>query len=147
MPSPTDTPIPTAVPSGVFTLLFYPPLVMDYDPALWGDKSEYVDRSIMVNYLQAKDLSTCTIGVQGPTGFYGPHTTESITFGDISYTLLVLEDQLPEFQSAYYLEEQTLSGYEYEQYGLPVLGVGASPDEWERCKMLAEEVLGTLQVP
>jgi hypothetical protein len=139
---------PTTVPSGVFAILFYPPLVMDYDPSKWDDKSEYTDRSIIVNYLQAKELSTCRVGIQGPTGFYGTHKTEDIILGGVYYTILLLPDSFSsDYVFLFYLEGKSLSGYNYELHGLPVFGIGSIPSEWEECNKLGEEVLSTLHVP
>lgn len=164
IPRPTRMPIstsiptitPTPVPTGVFVLFFYEPLVMNYDPSIWEDRSNYAEwgtnrnpatGTIIENYLQAKDLKSCAIGVQGPTGFQGPHSTEIVRLGNIDYTVLTLQDSSPASIGAFYIVDQSLIGYNDDIHGLPVLGVGASPSEWKACKASAEKVLSTLHVP
>lgn len=121
---------------------------MKYDSSQWDDKSEYLDKSVIINYLQAKELPTCRLGIQGPTGFYGEHETEDIILGNVHYTILFLPDSFSsDYAFLFYLEGKSISGYDYELYGLPVFGIGSTLSEWEECKKLGEEVLSTLHVP
>jgi len=47
-----------------FELYFYRPLVVDYDPAVWEDRSEPDNKEMMVNYLQHRERESCTIGAR-----------------------------------------------------------------------------------
>jgi hypothetical protein len=144
-PAPTTT---TPVPLGVFALKFYPPLIMEYDTSEWKDESRYEDTRFMANYLQTRKLETsCILGVQGPTDFNGtPPVFVPVQLGDISYSVIFWGDTQPGDKSAWYIENQSLIGYDYSP-GLPILTVQASPSDWDRCKVLAEKVLSTLRVP
>lgn len=143
-----NTITPTTVPLGVFAIMFYPPLVLDYEPSRWEDKSKYDDRSIIVNHLQAKELPTCILWIQGPTGFYDVKESEDILLQNISYTKLTLPESFsPDYSSVYYLAKNSFSGYNGELYGLPVFGIGSISSEWEECKGLGEKVLSTLRAP
>ena len=144
---PTITLTTTPVPAGVFALLFYPSLVMNYDPSVWKDESQYIDRSVMVNYLQAKKLTTCTIGVQGPTDFNGPHSSETMLLGGINFSVLSFPTISTDFVSRAYLADQSLVGFDYASYGLPVFWISANPTEWHECQEYAKEVLSTLHFP
>jgi hypothetical protein len=69
-----------------------------------------------------------------------------IVIGDIHYSVIFWGDTQPGDKSAWYIENQSLIGYDYSP-GLPILTVQASASDWERCKALAEKVLATLRVP
>ncbi|MFZ5882621.1 MAG: TolB family protein [Chloroflexota bacterium] len=138
---------PTPVPPGVFALVFYPPLVVNYDPSEWKDESRYADNKSMTNFLQSRRLSTCTIGVQGPTDFNGPQPQFiPALLGDIRYSMIFWGETTPSVISAWYIEDQSLTDYNYAA-GLPIFAVQASVSEWDACKALAEKVLSTLRVP
>jgi hypothetical protein len=155
-PSFTPTITLTPVSPGVFVSFFYVPLVMRYDPLLWIDKSNYMEWGenqqpvagvIIENYIQAQELETCIIGVQGPTDFNGtPPVFVPVRLGDIRYSVIFWGETQQGDMSAWYIEDQSLHGYDYAP-GLPILGVYANLSEWEECKALAEEVLATLHVP
>ncbi|GAB4463510.1 MAG: hypothetical protein Kow0070_24110 [Anaerolineales bacterium] len=138
---------PTPVPPGVFALVFYPPLVVNYDPSEWKDESHYADNKFMTNFMQARRLNTCTIGVQGPTDFNGPQSEfVLVRLGDTRYSVIFWGEDPQSIVSAWYIEDQTLSNYDYLP-GLPILTVQAAVSEWDACKALAEKVLSTLHVP
>lgn len=138
---------PTPVPLGIFALKFYPPLIVNYDPSEWKDESRYTDFKFMENFLQSRRLSTCIIGVQGPTGFYGPQPEfVPALLGDIRYSVIFWGETTPSVISAWYIEDQSLVDYDYVA-GLPILAVQASVSEWDACKAQAEKVLSTLHVP
>ena len=128
---------PTPVPTGIFPLMFYPHLILEYDASEWT----------MVNYLQSRNLKTCAIGEQGPTDFNGtPPVLVPVQLGNISYSVIFWEGAQAGDRLAWYIEGQSLTGYDYSP-GLPILVVQASLSEWEDCKILAEKVLATLHVP
>ena len=139
----------TPIPSGVFALLIYPPLVMNYDTSIWKDESQYADTRYMpvdyvLNNLRALGLETCRVGLQGPIGDFLV-TPEKIQLGSIKYDVIVFTDSFGSV-GAYYTEDNSLVGFNYEK-GTSVLLVSASPTEWKECKALAEQVLSTLHVP
>lgn len=138
---------PTPVPSGVFAILFYPPLVFNYDPSAWEDASRYTDANVMLNFLQARPLQTCTLGPEGPNGDW-PSQYEVVQLGKISYQFSSLDNGHGDIVSLYLLEgsSDSLPGYSGAP-GLPKFNVVASQAEWEQCKALAEKVLATLHVP
>ena len=144
-PAPTTT---TSVPPGIFALKFYPPLIMEYDTSEWIDESRYEDTRFMANYLQTRKLETsCILGVQGPTDFNGtPPVFVPMQLGDIRYSAIFWGDTQQGDISAWYIEDKSLTGYDYSP-GLPILVVQASSSDWDRCKVLAEKVLSTLRVP
>jgi len=146
IPSITPTNTPTNVPIGIFPLKFYPPLVMNYDPTLWEDKSEYKNQDWMINYLQARNFVKCIIGVQGPTDFNGPTEFTDIQLGNIRFSMMTFENTERAEVGAMYIEQQTLIGYDYAP-GLPIPTINSSLAEWEDCRTQAEEVLATLQSP
>jgi len=128
---------PTPVPTGIFPLMFYPHLILEYDASEWT----------MVNDLQSRNLKTCAIGEQGPTDFNGtPPVLVPVQLGNISYSIIFWEGAQAGDRSAWYIEGQSLTGYDYSP-GLPILVVQASLSEWEDCKILAEKVLATLHAP
>ncbi len=137
----------TPVPSGVFAILFYPPLVLNYDPSAWEDASKYTDGNVMLNFLQARPLQTCTLGPEGPNGDW-PSQSEVVQLGKISYQFSFQDNGHGDIVSLYLLEgsSDSLPGYN-GQPGLPKFNVVASQAEWEQCKALAEQVLATLHVP
>ncbi len=143
MPASTSTPVP----SGVFSILFYPPLVFDYDPSAWEDASSYADANAMLNFLQARPLQTCTLGPEGPNGDW-PSQYEVVQLGKISYQFSSQDNGHGDIVSLYLLEgpSGSLPGYTGAP-GLPKFNVVASQAEWEQCKALAEKVLATLHVP
>ncbi|GJQ53096.1 MAG: hypothetical protein HKUEN02_19430 [Anaerolineaceae bacterium] len=140
----------TIVPSGIFALLIYPPLVMNYDVSVWKDESHYAETSSspvysVLNYLQSLSLETCQIGIQGPTGDF-PFTPEAMQLGVVKYEVITFTDAPPGLNTAYYIENNSLIGFNYEA-GASVLVVQASLSEWSECKALAEKVLSTLRIP
>ena len=143
----TPTSTVTPVPSGVFAILFYPPLTFTYDPSVWEDASRYADANFRVNYLQARSLQTCTVGPEGPNGDW-PSQYEVVHLGKISYQFSELDNGHGDIVSLYLLEgsSESLTGYSGAP-GLPKFNVVASQTEWEQCKAMAEEVLSTLRVP
>jgi hypothetical protein len=132
----------TPVPPGVFLLKFYPPLVMAYDMMLWTDESQYENQAKMINYLQAQNIETCTVGPIGPSGFY-PYPDETVQLNEVRYQVKTLERPNIGVITTYYFEDNSLSGYDYD-IGIPVLEIQASPGEWKQCITQAEEVLATL---
>ncbi|MEP0805120.1 MAG: hypothetical protein HRF47_06505 [Chloroflexota bacterium] len=138
---------PTPVPPGVFALVFYPPLIVNYDSSEWKDESRYTDNKFMENFLQSRRLSTCILGVQGPTDFNGPQPKfVPALLGDIRYSVIFWGETTPSVISAWYIEDQSLADYNYAA-GLPIFAVQSSVSEWDACKALAEKVLSTLRVP
>jgi hypothetical protein len=142
--TPRITPSPTSVPLGLFALLIYSPMTMTYDAAKWKDESHYDEMSLMQNYLQAINLRSCKIGVQGPTAFDpSTHTSEIVSLGDVKYEVKTFEDEQTGSLTAFYIA--------YEIGGLPlplntaILVITASNDEWSECKTLGEVVLATLR--
>jgi hypothetical protein len=142
--TPRITPSSTPVPLGVFALLIYSPMTMTYDAADWTDGSDYDEMSLMQNYLQAINLRSCKIGVQGPTAFDpSTHTSEIVSLGDVKYEVKTFEDEQTGSLTAFYIA--------YEIGGLPlplntaILVITASNDEWSECKTLGEVVLATLR--
>lgn len=140
----------TTVPPGVFALLIYPPLIMDYDASAWKDGSRYAETSFspvysVLNYLQSLRVETCQIGIQGPTGDF-PLTPEVTQLGSVKYEVVTFTDAPSDLVTAYYIENNSLTGFNYET-GTSVLVVQASSLEWNECKTLAEEVLSTLRIP
>jgi hypothetical protein len=154
-PSVTQTITVTPVPPGVFVLFFYVPLVMNYDPSIWVDKSNYtewgenqkpIEGIIIENYLQALNLKLCQIGMVGPSGFF-PSPEKIIRLGNVRFQFSTLENNEFGVKIGHYIEDQSLANYNYDRYGLPVMQITAKPSEWEECRALGEEVLATLYVP
>jgi hypothetical protein len=141
----------TPVPAGAYAILLHPPLVLNYDPPLWRDESHYEAQRLMpvhfvANYLQSLDLDSCTIGPQGPLGDISL-TPETFQLGPVRYQVVTFTSDGPEdSMNAYYIEDQSLPDFNYEN-GTAVLLVRAAPSEWDRCRALAEQVLATLHVP
>jgi len=141
---------PTPVPLGVFALVIYPPLIMNYDTSVWKDVSHYKDASFkpaysILNYLQSLSLGTCQLGVQGPTGDL-PTTSQAVQLGSVRYEVITFADSVAESTTTYYIENKSITGFNYEM-GTSVFIVHASLSDWDRCKVLAEKVLSTLRVP
>ena len=147
-PTVTVTATSTLVPAGVFALKFYPPLIMNYDFSVWKDESQYDNNSMMVNFLQAQNLSTCMIGPIGPSGHF-PSPDAIIMLGKIHYEFSSMQSSVDGMMIGVYIVDssvdpsQTLPGYD-SIHGLPKLNVIANALEWEQCKDLAEGVLATL---
>lgn len=127
----------TSVPPGIFPLLAYPPLIMNYDTSEW--------RLVNIGSLQALSLETCQIVEIGPSGNFPPDT-EPARLGDIEYLFSFSEISTPGITGGLYIENQSVDGYNYD-LGLPVLVITASKSEWNQCKNLGEAVLSTLRVP
>lgn len=155
IPSPTEapteavTPEPTYVPAGTFAVLYYKPLVLNYDPAVWQDVSLYrFTHRRIVNYLLAKGTSTCRIDIQGPSGFTSSeegYTQGEKQLGDITYK--TLESSQPTANKmTFYFAEGEIASYD-SAIGAPILVISANEEEWETCKTAGEEVLGTLHAP
>ena len=142
--APTDSPTTTVtpVPPGVFALLFYSPLVLDYDPSVWKDTSNYTDTSMIVNNLQSRDLPTCTLGPQGASGNYPP-ADEIVKLGNIQYEFSSEVSEVTGEVIALYILNSEIEG-DNPNNGLTKINVFASQSEWEQCKLLAEEVLSSL---
>ena len=149
-PNPTETPPPESTetvmppPAGVFRLMFYPPLVMPYDPDLWMDESEYENTDQMINFLRHKRLETCTIGVRGPSGFY-PDNMKTVRLGTIDYQVFtgdrlyagkVMSDYFAVGSSGETIENET---------GIPIMELSAVPSEVEQCTVDAEKVFANLR--
>jgi hypothetical protein len=139
---PTSTITQTPVPLGIFPLLFYPPLVMNYDPSAWEDKSHYTDLSVIVNHLENRNLTTCKLGVIGPSGNF-PTPSEIIYLGKARYQVTIYEHQTPGKITALYVEDKPLPGYDHG-IGTPVLMIEASLSEWSDCKKVTEKILSTI---
>ncbi|HCR70105.1 MAG TPA: hypothetical protein DIW23_01565 [Anaerolineae bacterium] len=146
-PAETSTLTSTSVPLGVFVVLSHPPLIMNYEPSKWEDKSKYFDNTSVLNYLQTKELSSCKIGIQDPAGYYEPYESETVTLGNIDYTIIYPDSTSSDYVLFLYLDAESFSGYRYDLYGLPVFGISSNSSEWEECKKLGEEVLSTLRIP
>jgi len=159
--TPAKTPTPaspasltlTPVLPGNFVLFYYPLLIMNYDASIWEDRSNYtewganlnpVPGALIQNYLQAVQFKSCQIGVIGPSGYFPP-TEEVVELGDVRYQLSTSENQERGVRIAHYIEDHSLTRYNYDQYGLPVLEIAANPAEWNECKTLGEGVLSTLR--
>ena len=128
---------------------------MNYDSSIWEGESNYTEWGlnfspqegvIIKNYLQALSFKACQIGVVGPSGYF-PSAEEIVKLGDVRYQLTTSENEQLEVRISHYIEDQSLTGYNYDRYGLPVLEIIATPSEWDKCKKLGENVLATLHVP
>ena len=136
-------PSPTRPPTGTFSIIFYPPLVLNYPADLWIDKSEYDNTERMVNYLQNKDLKTCAIFPIGPSGFY-PDNMKEITLGDIHYQILLNQTTTNGNAISYYFAISAPKGSIESEAGIPHFDVQSSPKEATQCKEEAEIILATL---
>jgi hypothetical protein len=148
LPSPistdTSTPSPTHPPAGIFAVNFYPPLVLDYPTEQWLDKSEYDNTQMMVNYLQNKELKTCTIGPMGPSGFY-PENMQDVTLGNITYQRLLDQKTNTGNLVSYYFALSSSVGSIENEVGIAHFDVQSSPAEAKECRVASEEVLTTLR--
>jgi len=135
--------LPPVTQDGLFQLSIYPPLFMDYDPSIWLDKSDLVYRAELVNYLQNKELESCSISVQGASGFY-PENMPEITLGVITYQ--VHESESAEIGRVIktYFAKSSIKGDVTSTAGMAALAVQASLSEAEQCNEAAKIVLGTL---
>jgi hypothetical protein len=135
----TSTPenVNTPVPPGVFTLIFYPPFVMNYEVQSWTDKSEYDNFNITINHLQHQKLEACTIGVQGPSGFY-PEDMKTVTLGKIVYQVFTQESS-GKINTFYFAQNTTTP-----EGSIPILIVQSDALEADECKAEAEKVLASL---
>jgi len=122
---------------GEFKLIFYPPLVMNYEVQSWTDKSEYNNSSIKINYLQHQKLEACTIGVQGPSGFY-PEDMKTVTLGKIVYQVFTQESS-GKINTFYFAQNTTTS-----EGNIPILIVQSDASEDDECRAEAEKVLASL---
>lgn len=133
---------PTVVPEGTFALKFYPPTVLNYDPQTWVDRSEYDNVDRMINFLQARNLGSCTVSVMGPSGF-GPPTDNQVVLGKNEFSVATLDETdstIADRLSAAYFQYGVLEDYTI------VLMVTASRAEWVACQSMAEEVLESLHL-
>jgi hypothetical protein len=145
--APTLTFTPTAVPEGIYTLLFYPPLVMDYPPSQWKDNSDYLKSDYISNYLTAKSLESCVLSWRGGSGV--PEVSEPIqtrVLGKIKFQVLVYDNTAEASKYAWYLEQSSVAGFDYSQAN-PTLVISAFDHEWDRCVELGEKVFATLRIP
>lgn len=129
-----------------FELYFYRPLVVDYDPEVWEDRSEPENTEMMVNYLQHRQLESCTIGVRGPSGFY-PEDMQEVTLGDITYQVYEQELSGGAVVRDYFFKSATTEAFEevFNTVGVSILQVQYHPSERRDCLAAAEEVFATLR--
>src|ERR1035437_9505052 len=135
-PIPADTPVPgitpSSVPLGIFSLLFYRPLVMVYDVTQWEDITPYNQpNAIAKNYLQSKKKSSCKIGVQGPINFNDPsqYKSEEAHLGNINYEVKIFSNNPDRSITTFYIDDKSLKGFNYEN-AFPVLSVQSDENEW-----------------
>lgn len=145
-PRPTNTISlsPTHPPVGIFPVEFYPPLVLDYGPGQWVDKSEYGNTKMMNNFLQHSVLESCTIGPMGPSGFWPEDMTDK-KLGSITYQ--VQYDQVTstgESVSYYFAISAPGAGIDNDT-GIAHFAVISNPSQADGCKAAAEDVLATLR--
>jgi hypothetical protein len=137
----------TTVPAGTFTLILYPPLVLDYDPSQWLDRSDYRKNPPMLkNGLDSLQLPSCGLGILSHSGFF-PAPDETVVLGDGRYLVASFSDLVPGEISTFYFEDEALPNFDYEKYGIPVLQVNALESEWKECRRLAEELIETIHAP
>lgn len=143
--SPLDvTAIPEIV-SGEFRLLYYPPLVMNYNTSMWVDNTQPESGDpYQTNELRANGFSTCRIIVQGAMGI-PPVEHQSIQLGNVQYNQYTIVTEAGD-NMALFIENSSLSGYNYEQ-GLPIPAIASSPAEWDICMKMGQEVISTLHIP
>jgi hypothetical protein len=137
----------TPVPSGTFVLLLYPPLVLDYDPSLWVDQSDYNPNPPMLkNSLQSRTRTSCGLWILAHSGF-SPIPDETVVLGNGRYLVASFDDMVPGEIHAFYFEDEAIPNFEYEKYGIPVLQLGAVESEWQDCRRLGEELIATIHLP
>ncbi|MCL4560963.1 MAG: hypothetical protein M1281_10150 [Chloroflexi bacterium] len=139
--TPTSKPASALTP-GVFALQYYPPLVMEYDPNLWLDKSEPDNPSMYVNFLQFKKLASCTIGVSLPSGM-NPMPFETVRLGDVVYDVYTFPHADTGTITNVYYANHAVPGADYS-IGIPMPMIESNLSEWDECKALGEQVLATL---
>ena len=138
------TSIPEVV-SGEFRLLYYPPLVMNYNTSMWVDGTQPESGDpYQTNELRANGFSTCRIIVQGAMGI-PPIEHQAIQLGNVQYNQYTIVTEAGD-NMALFIENSSLSGYNYEQ-GLPIPAVTSNPAEWDMCLKMGEEVISTLHIP
>lgn len=143
-PTRTISPSPSLPPEGILAVQFYPPLVLDFDPDQWEDKSEYGYTKMIVNYLQHRELDSCTIGPMGPSGFYPEGMTGKV-LGSIEFQ--VQSDQAASTSQwvSYYFAITAPGGRIVNESGIAHFAVMYIPSQAEGCKAAAEEVLAALR--
>jgi len=141
-----DTSVNPAPAAGVLTLLSYQPLVMKFDAAHWQDESLYAAGDSTVNYLQSRDLPTCYLTVHLPVRLKPPYSQVIQRIGKFNFTVVTLDEKPSDMMHLFYIADQFISGYDL-RHGIPVIEVGAISSEWDECKVVAENVLGTLHTP
>jgi hypothetical protein len=143
-PTLTATPTPTPPPAGIFSVQYYPPLILSYDPAHWLDRSEYgnPEQALSGNFLEHRDLEGCTIGVQGASGFY-PEDMRPVTLGALSYE--VYAAQANSSQAAYRAYFALDPAFGSVSAGIPIFGVRSNLPTQQECWRAAETVLATLR--
>jgi hypothetical protein len=119
---------------------------MNFDPSSWIDESHYSDLSVIVNYLQAQGLDNCSMGPEGPNGFF-PSPDYVVQLGKVRYQVTLIKDRTPGSVIGYYIDTNSLPEYDYKEKGIVKLAVEARSSEWDNCKRLAETVLSTLHFP
>jgi LysM repeat protein len=128
-----------------FDLYFYRPLVVNYDPAIWEDRSEPGNQEKMVNYLQHRALENCTVSVRGPSGFY-PENMPDLTLGEITYQ--VYQEQLAggTIVRDYFFKSATTDDFAevVKTLGIPIFAVQYNPSEAPDCHLAAETLFATL---
>ena len=140
---------PSSVPLGIFSLLFYRPLVMVYDVTQWEDITPYNQpNAIAKNYLQSKKKSSCKIGVQGPINFNDPsqYKSEEAHLGNINYEVKIFSNNPDRSITTFYIDDKSIKGFNYEN-AFPVLSVQSDENEWKDCRRFAETILSTLSLP
>jgi len=143
-PTKTITPNPTQPPEGIFAIKIYPLLVLDYDPLLWDDLSEYSNTEWMINFLQHRELDTCRIGPMGPSGFW-PEDMAEKKLGNIDYQVKYDQVDSTGGRASFYFAMDAIGGRIENEFGIPHFAVMYDPSQAEGCKAAAEDVLATLR--
>lgn len=128
----------TAVPPGTFVVLWYPPWIMNYDPTIWVDITNYSSPDAKVGNLLVRKEHSCSIGIMGPSGF-SPCPCETKKLGALQYSVKFDEDAPVDQGRAYYFQNAPIAS--------GIIVVSAEISEWEECQLLAEDVLSTAHVP
>jgi hypothetical protein len=133
------------VPEGIFAVQYYPPLILNYDPEPWVDRSEYgnPEKLLAGNFLEHTGIKGCTIGVQGASGFY-PENMRPVTLGDLYYE--VYESPGETAQTAYRAYFALDPAFANVSAGIPIFGVRAGLPKAAACWDAAEAVLATLRL-
>ncbi len=111
---------------------------MNYDSELWEDKSEYGNSNMIINYLENQKINSCTLGVQGPSGFF-PENMDFITLGKISYQVYTQESS-DKINTFYFADNLTTT-----DGNIPSLVVQSGKSQAHDCKVEAEKVLSSLR--